>query len=131
MESFKCDVFGDFQTLCLKVVMNVPVKISWRVKSASPFVELGNDFPPLAPHSNDFVLKTLPQGRPSNENRHFLIDMSQLNTILKYRLCTETLTSPVKTREAMIDLQFLKFKALSKTSHFCQTDEGFRFRKYI
>ena len=105
MESFKCDVFGDFQTLCLKVVMNVPVKISWRVKSASPFVELGNDFPPLALHSNDFVLKTLPQGRPSNENRHFLIDMSQLNTILKYRLCTETLTSLVKTRVAMIDLQ--------------------------
>ena len=86
MESFKCDVFGDFQTLCLKVVMNVPVKISWRVKSASPFVELGNDFPPLALHSNDFVLKTLPQGRPSNENRHFLIDMSQLNTVLKYHL---------------------------------------------
>ena len=48
--------FGDFQTLCLKVVMNVPVKISWRVKSASPFVELGNDFPPLALPSNDFVL---------------------------------------------------------------------------
>ena len=106
MESLKCNIFGDFQTLCLKVVMNVPVKISWRVKSASPFVELGNDFPPLALHSNDFVLKTLPQGRPSIENRHFLIDMSpQLNTILKYCLCTETLTSLVKTRVAMTDLQ--------------------------